>query len=135
MERRGRVLSVQGEIARVVVYQQSACGDGCAGGCGMCAAAPDLTMEVHNTAQAAPGDEVLVELAGRPVAALAALLYLLPLALGFAGYFFAAALGAGEGLSALAALAALVLGFVPAVLVSRNMSEKPGRVLSVLSKE
>lgn len=98
--------------AEIVVQRQSACGHDCAS-CGGCAAgsAPQVTAAAMNGAGARPGDIVRVESESRQVLGLAAVLYLLPFLLLFAGYLLAAGpLGLGEGGSAALGFGCLLLG-------------------------
>ena len=72
--------------AEVVHIRQSACSGDChkCSGCG--AAQETLTLTAQNPIGARPGALVKVSSASAPVLGAAALLYLLPLALFFAGY-------------------------------------------------
>jgi sigma-E factor negative regulatory protein RseC len=74
------------------------------------------------------GDTVVVESSSRQLLGIAALVYLLPLVLFFAGYFLGGALGWGEAGSVTAAAAGFLLGILAAVLYSRR-EKKRGDVL------
>ena len=109
--------------AEIVVQRQSACGHDCAG-CGGRAAgnAPQITATAANGAHAHPGDVVLVESESRQVLGLAAVLYLFPFLLLFAGYLLAAGpLGLGEGGSATLGFGCLLLGVGISFLLDRRL--------------
>lgn len=109
--------------AEIVVQRQSACGHDCAN-CGGCSAgsAPQVTAAAVNGAGARPGDVVLVESESGQVLRLAAVLYLVPFLLLFAGYLLAAGpLGLGEGASAALGFGCLLLGLGGSFLLDRRL--------------
>ena len=123
--------------AEVQVRRPSACGHDCksCGGCG-----PDtmtrITAIAENAPGARPGDTVRVESESRKVLGLAAVLYLMPLVLLFAGYFIASGpLGQGEEASLLIGLVFMAVGFAFAWLADRHLRAKRSvrfRIVEVL---
>ena len=99
--------------ATVFVIRESACSGDChkCSGCG--AAKETIVLTAVNPIGAARGDLVKVESETAPVLKAAAVLYMLPLVLFFAGYALAAALGIsgglGGGLSFVASIALIVM--------------------------
>lgn len=124
-------------IAEVQVRRPSACGHDCksCGGCG-----PDTMTQVtavaENEAGAHPGDTVRVESESRKVLGLAAVLYLMPVALLFVGYFAASGpLGQGEGISLIVGLCGMIVGFAVNILIDRRLRTKRSvrfRIVEVL---
>lgn len=109
--------------AEIVVQRQSACGHDCAS-CGGCPSgnAPQVTAAAINSAGARAGDAVLVESESGQVLKLAAVLYLFPFLLLFAGYLLAAGpLGLGEGGSAAVGFGCLLLGLGVSFLLDRRL--------------
>ena len=109
--------------AEIRVRRPSACGHDCksCGGCG-----PDsmtqITAVAENQAGARPGDTVRVESESRAVLGLAAVLYLLPIAFLFLGYFIASGpLGLGEGASVIAGLGFMAVSFAAGWLRERRL--------------
>lgn len=91
MQKEARVIALhEKNTAELAVQRDTACGD-CAS-CGGCAAGT-VRVTVENTLHAAVGDVVVIETATGAVIRVAALVYLLPLVLFFAGYAIGAALG------------------------------------------
>ena len=107
--------------AQVVHIRQSACSGDChqCSGCG--AAQETILLTAYNAIGARPGDLVFIEAKSGPVLAAAAVLYLLPLALFFAG-FLVGMLIWGKG--ALAGGAAFALGIAIAVVYDRLVGKK-----------
>jgi len=107
--------------ALVVYVRESACSGDChkCSGCG--AAKETVLLKAENPIGARRGDLVKLESATGPVLKAAAVLYMLPMLLFFAGYF------AGDSLwqrGALVGCLAFVAGIVIAVLYDRRMSKK-----------
>lgn len=112
--------------AEVLVRRQSACGHDCAscGGCGPESAA-QVTAVADNELGARPGDTVRVESESGRVLGMAAVLYLVPLVLLFAGYFAASGpLRLGEGASVAVGVACLAVGFAANVGMDRRLRRK-----------
>ena len=100
--------------AEVIRIRESACSGDChkCAGCG--AQQQTMVFEAMNPIGAAPGDLVTVEAASGPVLAGAAVLYMMPIGLFFAGYFAGAALwnrGAAVGCIAFAVGIALAVAY------------------------
>lgn len=115
--------------AEVVCVRQSACSGDChkCSGCG--AATEAIVFEAQNPIGAEPGDTVLVRSESGPVLLGAAVLYMIPLVLFFAGYFVADALW---GLGALGGCVAFVLGITAAVAYDRLVAKKKKTVYTIV---
>ena len=115
--------------AEVVCIRQSACSGDChkCSGCG--AATEAIVFEAQNPIGAEPGDTVLVRSESGPVLLGAAVLYMIPLVLFFAGYFVADALW---GLGALGGCVAFVLGIAAAVVYDRLVAKKKKTVYTIV---
>lgn len=123
--------------AEIMVRRPSACGHDCAncGGCG-----PDSVTQIialaENEAGARLGDTVRVESESSSVLGLAALLYLVPFVLLFAGYFLASGpLGLGEEASLAVGVLLLIAGILVNVGTDRRLRSKrpvPLRIVEVL---
>ncbi len=115
--------------AEVLVRRLSACGHDCArcGGCGPESAAQ--VAAVAGTALGArPGDTVRVESESGQVLGMAAVLYLVPFVLLFAGYFAASGvLKLGEGASVAVGLLCMAAGFAASWLLDRRARKRPVR--------
>lgn len=115
---------IDGERAEVAVKRQSACGHDCSqcgGGCSEMMISPTVSVVAENPVHAMPGDRVTVESATKKVLGAAVLVYLVPLALFFVGYFLCGALLEREAAAVAAGLAGFVLGMVLAVLSDRRV--------------
>jgi sigma-E factor negative regulatory protein RseC len=108
-------------LAHVRVDRQTACGHDCenCGGCG--AEGGSLTVLAQTQVPVQPGD--VVELySGGQVLGIAALVYLLPVALFFLGVLLPG--GAGTGVRYLCGGVGFVLGLLAAVLYDRRLRRK-----------
>ncbi len=129
MEQRVRILSCDDDgTARVMHIRESACSGDChhCSGCG--AAKETLVFTARNPIGAQPGALVRVESASGPVLAAAAVLYILPLVLFFAGYLAGALLWDRGGLTGLAAFA---VGIVLAAVYDRKVARKQKTVYTI----
>ena len=108
--------------AEVAVERGTACGGHC-DGCETCVYAARLVIAAENVVCAQPGDRVVLESGTRGIMGAAFLVYMLPLALFFAGYAAAAAFGMGQGLCILASLGGVVIGGALAVFFGRRKTE------------
>ena len=108
-------------MAEVILVRQSACSGNChqCSGCG--AAQEKLILQAHNYINAQPGDVVTIVSDSAPVLKAAAVLYLLPLALFFAGYLLGHRLW-GSGM--LASVVAFFGGLIPIVWYDRRLKKK-----------
>ena len=99
MEQIVKVISTAGVTARVLHLRQSACSGDChrCSGCG--AVEQKLLLDAYNGIGAQPGDMVVIRSETGPVLAAAAVLYLVPLRLFFAGYLLGALLWQRGGLT------------------------------------
>lgn len=120
MKQTVRVISVEGNRAKVIHKRPTACHgdcDHCAGGCGSMAATEKIIVDAENLIGAKPGDNVVIEGESGKVAWAIALVYVIPLVLFFVGYFL------GQGLMFLPAVVGILgfaIGLTIAVLVSRR---------------
>ena len=89
-------------------------------GCG--AVRQTVTVQAENDIHARPGDVVYIESGSAVVLRAAALVYVLPLVLFFAGYFAAGALRIAAGWGG---AAGFVLGVLPAVWYDRRVRRRP----------
>lgn len=115
--------------AQVLHTRQSACSGDChqCAGCG--AVQEKMLLTVRNPIGAKPGDWVVIRSETGPVLAAAAVLYLLPLLLFFAGYGVFAALG-GNG--ALGGCLTFALGIALALLYDRLVVKKKKTVYTII---
>ena len=114
--------------AEVIHIRQSACSGDChkCSGCG--AAQEAVILTARNPIGAETGDMVVIESETGPVLAAAAILYMLPLLLFFAGYL-AGALAWGKG--PLCGCAAFVLGIAVSVIYDRRVAKKQKTVYTI----
>ena len=114
------VIAASGGYATVAYDRPTACHgdcDRCAGGCGSMAARERVTVRAENPVGAKPGDRVVIEASGGQVFGAIGLVYALPVALFFAGYFLGAYLA---GIGAAIGVLGFFLGLAAAVLSSRR---------------
>ena len=114
--------------AQVVRIRDSACSGDChkCSGCG--AAKEAIVFRADNPIGAKQGDLVNVRSASAPVLKAAAVLYMLPLALFFAGYAAGAALGISGGLCG---GLAFVLSIVLIVFYDRRLAQRNNTVYTI----
>lgn len=114
--------------AQVVHVRQSACSGDChqCAGCG--AARETVILTARNPIGAAEGDVVTVESASSPVLKAAAVVYILPLLLFFAGYFTGLLLWDRGGI---AGCLAFLLGAGCSVLYDRTAAKKRKTVYTI----
>lgn len=128
MEQTVRVIRLlDGGMAQVSAIRQSACSGDChkCSGCG--AAQQTVIFTAVNAIGAGVGDRVTVSSDSGSVLAGAAVLYMVPLALFFAGYF----IGMNWQLGGLVGFAGLVLGILAAVLYDRLVVKKKNTVYTI----
>ena len=113
-------------IAEVAVKRVSACAHDCSkcasGGCQMMEH-PDLTVRAYNQSSARVGDMVLVESSSKQILSLAAVVYLLPMALLIFGYITGALLGFGETICILLGGACFVLSFLISMALNKRVQK------------
>lgn len=139
MIQEGKIIKLlEDDMVRVEVMRQSACGRDCRTCAGGCAAAETqmLYIEAKNETGAKVGDYVVLEGESSKVLGMAALTYMLPLVLFFAGFVVLSLFGVSEGLAIATGGVGFLLGILAAVLYSRRMKkrqEKPFRIVLTLS--
>ena len=116
--------------AEIVVARQSACAHDCheCAGCGGSVA--PIRAVVDNPIGARAGQKVIVESSSRQMFRVILLVYMLPVALFFVGYFAASPLG-GKAAAAVSVLA-FFLGVVPAVLYDRAVRRSGGMTFTIV---
>ena len=114
--------------ATVLCVRESACSGDChkCSGCG--AAKESILLRADNPIGARIGELVKVESETAPVLKAAAMLYMLPLVLFFAGYALGAALGVSGGLCG---GLAFVLSIVLIVVYDRRMQKKDKTIYTI----
>ena len=110
-------------MAEVAVRRTTACGGNCAS-CESCVFERELKTLAKNSAQAAPGQKVLIESQTSKVFKAAFLVYILPLLLFLAGYFLSSALGMSETGEIAFSFLGLILGAVLVVLSQKRRRAK-----------
>ena len=120
---------LKGGMAQISVPRKSACGHDCenCAGCGVTGSV--VLAEARNPLGALPGQKVEVESENRRLLGVMALVYLLPLAFFFAGYFLSPG---SEEAHALFACAAFLLGLIPAVACDRRLRRRGGIVMTIV---
>lgn len=122
--------------AEIEVHRVSACGHDCSrcgGGCAELTRTGPVTVLARNPVGAQLGDRVVVESATRSILGFAAVVYLLPLVLFFAGYFAACALGAGEGAAMAVGGGCFALSLAIAVFADRKAAKRSRELFSIVS--
>lgn len=125
-----------GNRAEIEVRRVSACGHDCAqcgGGCSEMVKTGPVVVLADNPLCAQPGDRVVVESSSGSILGFAAVVYLLPLVLFFAGYFIACALGAGEAAALGCGGVCFVLSVVIAVAVDRRTRRRSRELFSIVA--
>ena len=109
-----------GGMAEISVPRKSACGHDCeeCAGCGVSGAS--VRAQARNTVGAEVGQKVVVESSTKRLLGVMILVYLLPILCFFVGYFATGAL-ASAGLRYAIAIAAFLIGIIPAVVCDRHM--------------
>ncbi|MBE6974734.1 MAG: polyunsaturated fatty acid synthase PfaA [Ruminococcaceae bacterium] len=128
MEQKAKVRALGADgTARVLVIRESACSGDChkCSGCG--AVREKLLIDAVNAAGAQPGDTVIIRSDSAPVLTGAAVLYILPLALFFLGYF----LGENAHFGPLAGFAGFVAGLVLAAVYDRKVAARRKTVYTI----
>lgn len=115
--------------ARVICIRESACSGDChkCSGCG--AAKEAILLTADNPIGADMGDLVILSSETAPVLKAAAVLYMMPLVLFFAGYALAAALKIS---GAVCGCLAFVLSIVLIVLYDRRMAQKDKTIYTII---
>ena len=118
--------------AEISVPRKSACGHDCeeCAGCGVTGAA--VHAKALNPIGAAPGQKVVVESSTKKMLRIVALVYLIPVALFFAGYAAAVAAAAGVAVQYAAAITGFVLGILGAVAYDRRLRARGGLSFTIV---
>lgn len=116
----------------ISVVRKTACGHDCeeCAGCGVSGAA--IRMMASTNISVKPGDKVLVESSTRQLLGIAALVYLIPVACFFVGYFLPAK-ALGEGVRIGIGILSFALGFIPAVLYDRKRRRADGITCTIVA--
>ena len=110
-------------MAEVAVRRTTACGGNC-GSCESCVFQNELKTPAINTAQAAPGQKVLIESQSSRIFKAAFLVYVMPLLTFLLGYLLSVLLGLGESLQIVLSFAGMLVGGVLLVLSQKKLREK-----------
>ena len=115
-----------GGMAEISVPRKSACGHDCeeCAGCGVSGAS--VRAVARNDARAEVGQKVVVESSTKNLLGVMLLVYLLPIVLFLVGYFATGALES-EGLRYAVAIAAFLVGIIPAIICDRR-TKKNGKL-------
>ena len=118
--------------AEISVPRKSACGHDCeeCAGCGVTGAA--VHARARNPIGAAPGQKVVVESSTKKMLHIVALVYLIPVALFFLGYFAAVAASAGVAVQYTAAGAGFLLGILGSIGYDRRLRAKGGLSFTIV---
>lgn len=129
MEQLVKVITTREDgMAQVMHVRQSACSGDChnCSGCG--AVEQKLLLEAYNAIGAVAGDMVTISTPSKPVLTAAAVLYMMPLVLFFAGYLLGQQLWS---LGGLVGCLAFVTGLVLAVVYDRCVVKKRKTVYTI----
>lgn len=118
--------------AEISVPRKSACGHDCeeCAGCGVTGAA--VHARAANPIGAAPGQKVVVESSTQKMLHIAALVYLIPVLLFFAGYFLALTVTASVAAQYTVAVLGFILGILVAVAYDRRLRAKGGLSFTIV---
>ena len=124
-----------GGMAEISVPRKSACGHDCeeCAGCGVSGAS--VRAVARNDARAEVGQKVVVESSTKNLLGVMLLVYLLPIVLFLVGYFATGALES-EGLRYAVAIAAFLVGIIPAIISKACLvtSGRPSRTSASRTK-
>ena len=108
-------------FAEVAVERITACGH-CAG-CGECIYGKKITVEAQNKIYAKPGERVVLESETKTIMKITLLIYMLPVAMLFAGYAVGAALGLGQEPCIVASIIGMGVGALTATYLGRRFKK------------
>ena len=126
---------VKAGVVQVSLMRQMECGLHCDGACAGCAQKPkeEILALASNSIGAKPGDFVEVEPTSGHNLALPVIAFVVPCVGLGAGYVLGqSVLGLGEGVSLLTALAGLLVGALPAILVNRSITHSAAPEFQIL---
>ena len=117
--------------AEISVPRKSACGHDCeeCAGCGVTGAA--VRARARNPIGAAPGQKVMVESSTKKMLRIVALVYLIPVALFFLGYFAAMAV-TSVAVQYTAAVGGFALGILGAIVYDRRLRARGGLSFTIV---
>ncbi len=117
--------------AEISVPRKSACGHDCeeCAGCGVSGAS--VRAVALNPIGARVGEKVVVESSSKRLYGMILIVYMLPLLFFLIGYFATAAL-ASEGFRYTIAIAAFLLGILPAIAYDRKVKREGGMVFTIV---
>jgi sigma-E factor negative regulatory protein RseC len=117
--------------AEIAVARKSACGHDCeeCAGCGVSGAS--VYARASNPIGAKPGQKVVVESSTKNMMGIILLVYMVPVALFFLGYFLTASLLPTAG-QYVTAVIAFVLGLIPAVIYDRRLRRRGGLDFTII---
>ena len=122
MKQVGKIISIDGSYATLLVAKTSMCGENCGACKGGCKPSSQKVVARLDDGQSGEvGDMAVLEMEDKCVLLMAALLYLSPLAAMFLGYFIAYFVSNSEPISILSALVATFLVFFSAKLVDKTI--------------
>ena len=118
--------------AEISVPRKSACGHDCeeCAGCGVSGAA--VHARAANPIGASPGQKVVVECSTEKMLRIVALVYLIPVALFFLGYFAAMAVTASVAAQYTAAVVGFLLGILAAIGYDRRLRARGGLSFTIV---
>lgn len=141
MTQNGKVISVMGENAKVVVMRRSAC-DGCkqknlcAGISDGCSEGKPLEAVVKNTAGAHEGDEVILESSSKRVLGMTFLVFVLPIIVAFAAYGITNAYLEMTAVYVISAAAFVIPLVLLCFLLNRSVKKNPGiEIVKIIKKD
>lgn len=85
MQQRGFVSTVNGNLARVIIQRESACGHSCSSCGGGCNESNSIMLDLENTLDAKAGDYIIVESKSSTILKSAFVAYIMPLMMMIAG--------------------------------------------------
>jgi len=120
-----------GGKAEISVPRKSACGHDCeeCAGCGVSGAS--VRAVARNDVGAAVGQKVVVESSTKHLLGVMSLVYLLPIVLFLLGYFATGSLSS-EGLRYAIAIAAFVIGIIPAIICDRRTKKSGALTFTIV---
>lgn len=120
-----------GGMAEISVPRKSACGHDCeeCAGCGVSGAS--VRAAARNPIGAEVGQKVVVESSTKHLLGVMSLVYLLPIVLFLLGYFATGSLSS-EGLRYAIAIAAFVIGIIPAIICDRQTKKSGALTFTIV---
>lgn len=136
MKQVGKIISIDGEYATLLVAKTSMCGENCGSCKGGCKPGSQKVIARFDGCENGEiGDMAVLEMEDKRVLLMAAILYLLPLVAMFFAYFIADRISHSEPISILSALTATFFVFFSAKIVDKmikNSKKYEIRITKVL---